>query len=355
MHTFAVSRVGSPDRRFAPITAQASLQRNLGHSFEASATNLDGTLIDFACPNLLLGTAVASFAHHYPLTLSPDDVWLAIAQGFALHINQNVEALRSHFVDPRVKGKTLIRLLRDNFVKGSPDNDWPGCFDEFNEKIRDHVGKPADFVTGGFSTTGPIELSASQVVLMDALQGYFEYRVKTRCGIPEITLLGTPDDWRSIRDRAAALDLYRLEWWTQHLLPVCDELVNASAGKPDIDMWRSFVKKNDRSGGETITGWINTLFPYVNGFGDKRPTERNEFMSKQTWNDDWGGTSTNDFPSGFGAAPFIWEYYGTELPMKFVAGFAGVSQDPTSKSLRPAIGWAVADADVQPVPVRRGR
>src|SRR5580692_2022791 len=34
-----------------------------------------------------------SFGSHYPLVLSPDDVWLTIAQGFAHHVNANTTKL----------------------------------------------------------------------------------------------------------------------------------------------------------------------------------------------------------------------------------------------------------------------
>src|SRR5277367_5787722 len=39
-----------------------------------------------------------SFSKHYPLILTPDSVWLTIAQGFGTHINANAEALRKQFV-----------------------------------------------------------------------------------------------------------------------------------------------------------------------------------------------------------------------------------------------------------------
>ena len=154
------------------------------------------------------------------------------------------------------------------------------------------------------------------------------------------------------RDRASALGEFGLEWWTKHLVPVCDEFVNASMGRPDARMWQSFVKLHSGSGGDTVTGWINALFPYVSSWRDKKPTERNKYMDRATWEEQWGGVNTDHFPSGFGLAPFIWEYYGQELPMKFVAGFAGVAQDPSTRSLRAATGWAVADADAKQAPVK---
>ncbi|WP_442935794.1 DUF4419 domain-containing protein [Nostoc sp.] len=52
-----------------------------------------------------------------------------------------------------------------------------------------------------FSTTTPITHTASHVVMMNAFQKYFDYVMYCVCGIPEITLLGTVEDWQSISDR----------------------------------------------------------------------------------------------------------------------------------------------------------
>ena len=342
MHTFPVSTVDRPRGPMRPALLKDNLDALLASPFEACAAN-STQLVGRVGHNLFVTAATASFAHHYPLVLSPDDVWLAIAQGFAQHVNNNAEALRSRFV--KHEGKKLIELSRDGFVKGSPDNDWPGCFAEFSAKIREHVGKPVDMVVNDFSTTGPIEKAASEVVLMDAMQSYFEYSVMTMCGIPEVTLLGTTDDWRSIRARAAAMGEYDLGWWMDSLLPVLDELAAASAGRPNVAMWRSFFKEHSESGGTNISGWINALFPYMKNHRDKGLfTARNRFMARDKWNVEYGGSSSDCFPSGLSQAPFTWKYMGTDFDMKFTAGFVGVSQDPTTLAVRPAIGWAVGDA-----------
>ena len=329
------------------VSACEALPRVLGHQVEAAGTNA-GTVIQRPGTNALMNAALTAFAHHYPLVLSPDDVWLAIAQGFAVHVGLNAEALRGRFV--KHQGKAVIELQRPGFVKGSPDNDWQSCFAEFSTKIGEHVGKAADMVTCSFSTTGPIERAASEVTLMDAMQSYFEYRVMTMCGIPNVTLLGTVDDWRSVRQRAGALAEYDLGWWTVDLLPVLDELVAAAGGTPNVRMWQSFVKEHSMSGGDNVSGWINVLFPYLKDWQTKLTTERNPYMARSKWDSDWGGVSTDSFPSGFSSAPFTWNYYGKEFPMKFTAGFAGVAQDPDSLALRPAIGWAVSDADAVQAP-----
>lgn len=64
------------------------------------------------------------------------------------------------------------------------------------------------------------------------------------CGIPEISLSGTVDDWQSVRDRADELTKYNLEWWTNSLLPVLDELVNAAKGKPNIIFFKELVRRH---------------------------------------------------------------------------------------------------------------
>jgi len=98
---------------------------------------------------------------------------------------------------------------------------------------------------------------------MGAMQKFFSYYGVTLCGIPEITLLGTTEDWKSVRDRASALAEYDLEWWTRELLPILDQFIAASEGRVDADFWKSIYKVQGGSGGPYISGWIVDLFPYL--------------------------------------------------------------------------------------------
>lgn len=278
-----------------------------------------------------------AFAEHYPLTLSPDDVWLCLAQGFALHMEANAEALRSKFV--RHEGQLTLSIVRDNFVKGSPENDWQGCFAEWSDAIAAHIGKKRDLVVADFSTTGPIERAASEVVLMSAMKNYFSYLMLTRCGIPQITLLGTVGDWQSIRRRAEMFAEFDLADWMSALLPVLDQFVKAAAGSADRTFWQSIYKERDDSGGPYVTGWINTLFPYLDSGSTNGGPVRNDAAFTPPDNDDW--PTIGSFPRGLSCAPLVWEYLGTRYPMTLDAGFVGISQDPQTCAVRPAIGWAV--------------
>lgn len=72
-----------------------------------------------------------------------------------------------------------ITVRRDDFVKGSPENPWPEAFGEFSAAIREHLGDAHGLIVADFSTTGPVERAASEVVLLDAMQAYFSYEMLT--------------------------------------------------------------------------------------------------------------------------------------------------------------------------------
>ncbi len=118
---------------------------------------------------------------HRPLCLSPDIVWLMIIQGVANHINANADELRPKLVSHL--GKPTIEVRRDDFVKGSPENPWPEVFSEFSTQIRDHVGASIEQFVPAFSTTGPVERAAAEVVLLDGMRSYFEYVVRLPAGL----------------------------------------------------------------------------------------------------------------------------------------------------------------------------
>ena len=296
--------------------------------------------------NAFVSAVHTAYSKHYPLVLSPDHIWMCITQGLSQHVNANPEKLRKMFVEH--EGKKELLVQRDDFVKGSPDNPWPEVFDEFSEQIREHVGeKTHDLLTPDFTTTGQNDRAAAQVVLMDTFKKYFEYNVGTMCGIPEVTLEGTVEDWKKLRERAIGLAQYDLDWWINALKPILDEFVNAASGKVDQKFWSAIYKQKDFSGGPYINGWIATLFPYCSRPGSE--TFRNSYL--EDWNDEskntmpFYGMKTDMFPRGIVSTPFKWGYFGKEIPMHFYAGFMAVSQDPNSFCLRPVVGWAVLNEE----------
>jgi hypothetical protein len=292
-----------------------------------------------------------AFNDHRPLVLSPDIVWMFLAQGFANHVNANAEDLRPQLVSHT--GKLRIRVRRDDFVKGSLDNRWPEVFDEFTAQIRGHVGeKTHALLLPAFSTTKAVDRAAAQIVLLDAMQSYFDYEFATLCGIPQVVLEGTAADWQRVAERAEGLARFGLQWWTEPLLPILDEFVAAARGRAKAGFWQSIYKFNDGSGGPYVSGWITAFFPYLKDAKTGYATRRNpwlagggaklqELLYPPEEGRSFGGPTTGSFPSGLARAPFRWEHLGDSYEMEFLAGFIGVRQDAQTLSLRPEIGWAV--------------
>src|SRR5207302_480811 len=148
-----------------------------------------------------------------------------------------------------------------DWVEGSPENPWPEAFASWAGQIRAHVGPHLhDSLVCDFSTTGPIELAVSQIVMMDVFERYFHYIAYGICGIPIITLEGTPGDWQRLVEKAAGLQVFDLDWWLAHLLPICEQFVRASRGDVDIEHWQNICKLKKQYGGDIINGWVAKLF-----------------------------------------------------------------------------------------------
>lgn len=282
-----------------------------------------------------VAAAQIAFAEHRPFRFGPEEFWLLIAQGFANHINENAEHLRSRFVAHEGKKKLVVR--RDDFVLDALDNPWHEVVEAFCDQVHDHVDKRYDLMVSRFSTTTALTKTASCITMMDALQSYFEYELRTLCGIPEFELGGTVQDWTSMKERVQALQEFDLGWWTQRLLPIMDGLIATAQGTIDQEFWTSFFKYSGQSGGPFIHGWVSQLFPYLRQGGKLL---KNPFLESQDHDLGFGGPTTDQIPSALSIAPVQWEYLGQRIPLSFLGGFFGIAQDE-DLTVSPSIGWAV--------------
>lgn len=281
----------------------------------------------------------SAFSEHRPLLLTPDIIWIAIAQGFAQHINNHAEALRSYFVSHFGKKALTVESLQ--FPQKSQD--WVDIIQQWSLKIRDAVGTEIyQLLECNFSTTTPITRTASQIVMMDAFQQYFDYVLLCICGIPHVTLLGTVADWQSIYDRVEAIATYDLSWWTNRLLPICQELIETASGKPSLEFWRTLYKPKLIYASDTFTGWLTDFFPYLKHPQTKIPSIRNPILSidrsQLTVKD---GISLASLPSGISQVTVKLVENKTQHPLELQSGFMGVSQNLDSGVLQPEIGWWV--------------
>ena len=292
--------------------------------------------------NSFVATVHQVFAEHRPLLITPDAFWMTIAQGFAQHINNNAERLRYQFVNHSSKKelKVVLERLLDN-------QDWQKAVELWSKQIDENVKADiADLMVCDFSTTTPIIRTASQVVIMDALEQYFDYRLYMICGIPWITVQGTVDDWKKIRERVEIIGQYDLEWWTKRLLPICDGIIETVAGKPNLEFWKHICKPQSMYGGEIITGWLADLFPYLKDSITNSSTMKNPIL--ETPREELTisyGIPPASFPDGISQASFTLNTPQGESQLELIAGFIGVGQNQKNGCLHPEIGWGVREED----------
>ena len=283
---------------------------------------------------------VKAYAEHKSVTLSPDMMWLLISQGFARYVNAHSEELRSQLVYHEGKQDLAVET-KDDLL--SSEADWGKLMNNFSKEIERHTkGEVAQVLAADFSTTTPVERIASQITLMESMKSYFDYlAVRLGCGIPSVTLQGTPDDWRAVLSKTQKLGQYGLSEWTQSLEPILNEFIKTAEGKPNQRFWQEMVKKQRVDGLATVRpcsgdrptmldGWILKFFP----------TEYGNTLDMVP--------HTKSMPAEFVRVDFKYRIIEplsgaimSETPMELMSGFIGALDDEKANMLIPQIGWLV--------------
>jgi hypothetical protein len=297
--------------------------------------------------NALVGAVHIAFAEHRPLTLSPDAIWIAILQGLAQHVHIHSEKLRPLLVSH--KGRKDLKIVLRDFNADSPESAWDRVIEEFAAALSAEVGERSAALVSDFSTTGFVEKLVSQVCILDVFEPFFEYVLYSGCGIPEITLTGTHNDWQKLRLKIELLENFQIDWWLPHLREISQHFCRASKGDVEIEFWQDIYKQRDRYGASVVNGWIIKLIPYVqNGMTGNWDVINPVFEDSDDGEDaesnarSFGGASTNELPSGMSVVPFrCFDEQKVERQMEMIGGFVGVEQDETTFAVRPKLGWAV--------------
>lgn len=286
-----------------------------------------------------------AWCQHRPVVLTPDAIWLIICQQFSHIVNEKPEQYRSVLVNH--EGKKELQVKSNDLF--SEQADWERVIGRFTAEIDKYTNPGlATTLVADFSTTGTDERIASEVTLMNVVKPYFEYlAIYVVCGIPSITLNGTPDDWRKVLEKTRALEAFGMGWWTSELELILQEFVKAAEGRPDYWFWKDIVCKSRprKIKGPVCArrqpkltkfdGWFLKFFPYDNKGKTPKKVDITQTMLPETV-----------------VVPFKYQVValdGTvleETPLELVAGIVGVLEDPDDFTMTPKIGWFVRTVKV---------
>ena len=310
------------------------------HAMIAQSFSDNEKFYTFTGKDVFFQTVVRAYAEHRPLVLSPDMVWVLISQGFARYVNAHSETLRNQIVSHTGKMDLVVKSDKDLL---SEDADWEKLMGDFCVQIGEYTKADiAQTITADFSTTGITERITSQITLMETVKSYFDYVVHyIACGIPTITLNGTPEDWLKVLEKTKQLEKFSgVEHWVQSLVPILTEFIKASEGKPNQAFWQRMVKKNNPAklagGGcdfrqpTELDGWILKFFPDENAQTLDQVPHTHKMPSERVYVD------------------FKYQVISpadgkilVETPLQLIAGFIGTEVDTVTHALTPKMGWVV--------------
>jgi Domain of unknown function (DUF4419) len=344
-----------------PFAADESSQGNPTHGRVEACWSYSLDCVAGIGHHPLIAAAHLAFSQHRPLVLSPDLIWVTIVQGLAQHVRLSPEKYRDLLV--RHEGTRRVTVERDDLHHGSPENPWAAVVGDFVALIRREIGEPIDRFACDFSTTGPVERTVSEIALLDVLQPYFSYNVVGVCGIPSITLEGTPADWRKLREKVELLAPFDLEWWLCELRLICDQFARAAAGDIDREHWCRLYKIRAVYALKVINGWLGHLFPYTKNFENGTYSCRNVLLDpavqaeiqklevedkqvgrQQRMRFDAPGITAESLPRGLSQVPFTLSDTHGKRAMELIAGPIVVTQAEETGALRPTLGWAVSES-----------
>jgi hypothetical protein len=291
-------------------------------------------------------SVVRAYNQHHKLVLRPDDVWLAIAIQFGSFVNANAEDLRHHFVAHTGKKKLVVRqsatldtadytnLLARDMVK----------------RLRENITDQAlcDWILPAFSTTTENDRVVGSSVLMASMKAYFDYKMELSCGIPEVTLLGTPDDWDLVHRRVAKLRSYgeHCAEWAGMLENVTGKIAQSALGDVPADFWQRICDYRPTGSGPTyLSGWISA-FCVFDEHGQWQGAER----KVTTWNGhtidglEYPVIKMSAVPPGYLTTDIEIYDKGVIHPAVLFAGHA-VFEAPAPDTVAPKLTWALVLKD----------
>ena len=301
----------------------------------------EATIFNHEKSSLIQGLVLA-YKNHYPITITPDMIWILVLQGFSRFMEKHAEKVREIFVN--FSGKKELNVERNDLTPyTATKEDWDGIMKEFVEKIGTNVGQETvDNLECNFSTTSQVAQVTSQVSIMSSMKQYFTYKVRMLgCGISTISLEGSMEDWEKIKSKLEFLSTKGLEWYTKHLIPIIDKIIesknyynyNGQLSEELIEFWKGMIRLKGRGGfyePHMINGWIVKFIPNLS---EKYPQVYEEINERNV-------------PDQIICCPMELTFIPSkgkkiEYSCSLFSGFYGMVQDKETFNVRPVIGYAI--------------
>jgi hypothetical protein len=298
--------------------------------------------------NGLVWAAFHAYSRHHHLVLRPEDVWFAILSQFNFFVNAHAEELRDYFVSHKDK-----KELEVTTVGTIQSVDIGLLARRMAELIQENVKQPGlrDWIMPSFSTTTDNDRAVAAVLMMGAMQSYFQYKMTMFCGIPSVQLLGERKDWEDMLKRLEYLVELGPEpaMFVRLLRPILRNFVksfDSPLSAATKDFWGKIAHRKYMGSGPTfLEGWITAFcFWDKNGkmlYKEKMLREDGDVSE----DDDFDGTGceldgvtyhsvdTEEIPAGSASVPVTVDDNGLIHHTKMLAGSVGIEAKRSDPSI----------------------
>ncbi len=306
-----------------------------------------------ASHNGFVWSAIQAYNEHHNLVIRPDDVWLAILTQFSIYVNAHPQELRRQFMahDDQIE----FEIVHDGSLQ---TYDWAKFPQEMVSKLGQVVTDPGfqQWILPKFSTTEASDTVVCSVVMMSTLQHYVRYKLRTRCGIPAVTLLGEKSDWETILTRIAKLSSFGMETggWSELLRTVISYFIKAFENPNSIEnklFWQKIARQtNNMSGVDYLDGWI-TAFCFWDEQGG-RLHGRPGYQGLRIGAIEFYQVEIDEIPPGFATVPVKIDDNGQVYMARMIAGSMATrgyvnhrnfsaERRGNYNTLQPEVGWCV--------------
>ncbi len=298
----------------------------------------------------LISTVNICYGQHRPLVLSPDIIWMTIAQGVTTHINHSFKDLESKIF--KKNKPNVIRVRNDSLEYGA--RHWIELVSEFTDSVKVYTKQGINqFLAPTFTTTTKTINTAYQANILYGYKKAFTYVGEGGCGIPYITLTGSKQDWIDLKLNLKKLDDLELEYWRLELEPVLSEFISVFEGDININFWKNIYKEYSNYGIFAVSGWIIKLYPYMEVLGDRELDKEKgmykveyEFIPNKFLHGDsylYSTLSLSNFPNYKSDTKILWidNFKQQETKMNLYSGIMAAKQYDDG-SLKPWVTWAIS-------------
>ena len=189
---------------------------------------------------------------HYPVRITPTDIWYTIVGEIALEINKNPNNYATLFTTtPGEKQAIIIQT----------DDEETIDIDMLVDRIKGLLPTQGDTFLPSFSTDTDISRFALNVSFCDMTSPYYNY-FTMMCGIPAVEVGGTEEDWKRIQTNLEMLEnvfkTSSLTFYLGRCRTLVGEMIKNTLKGNAADYFKKMVSvcKCGSGGEEDLSGWI---------------------------------------------------------------------------------------------------